>query len=443
MDPNSSSLNNSSNNITGGGVKKIQDMKLIIEILVNDQCSISFDELRKHYLVKLYAQFELNRSQLIKQIKRHGYLSIGSADDHMAIDRVSVYCNRSIQMLELLSEQEISAYVQFERSSVFFYKQYKEGASNEELFEDVGSGEQTVSPYQQWVLPNIEFATLWDNLIYDDSVKERLLSYASTILLFSSAKVDSNIVSNNKIVLLTGPPGSGKTSLAKALSQKLAIRHSDRYAYPQLIEINSHSLFSKWFSESGKLVMKVFEKIREILDDPSCFVTLLIDEVESLAAARTAALSGSEPTDSIRVVNAFLTQLDQIKSYPNLLIVATSNLTTAIDLAFIDRADLKLFIGPPSLSARKRILKSIDKELMDKGILYANQPIDKKQQKALRSSIYTSTNGFSGRSLRKLPFLSVANYQTKSLEFPIPLAEYQIELNELIQREKEFNKVIV
>ena len=55
---------------------------------------------------------------------------------------------------------------------------------------------------------------------------------------------------------------SGKTSLCKALAQKLSIHLSDRYTYGQLLEINSHSLFSKWFSESGKLVQKMFDKIQ-------------------------------------------------------------------------------------------------------------------------------------------------------------------------------------
>jgi len=52
--------------------------------------------------------------------------------------------------------------------------------------------------------------------------------------------------------------GTGKTSLCKALAQKVSIRLSDRFDYAQLVEINSHSLFSKWFSESGKLVQKMY-----------------------------------------------------------------------------------------------------------------------------------------------------------------------------------------
>ncbi|KAJ0829666.1 putative ATPase, AAA-type, core, P-loop containing nucleoside triphosphate hydrolase [Helianthus annuus] len=59
-------------------------------------------------------------------------------------------------------------------------------------------------------------------------------------------------------------------------------------------------------------------------------VFVLIDEVESLAAARKAAISGSEPSDSIRVVNALLTQMDKLKSAPNVIILTTSNITTVI-----------------------------------------------------------------------------------------------------------------
>lgn len=56
------------------------------------------------------------------------------------------------------------------------------------------------------------------------------------------------------------------------------------------------------------------------------------DEVESLTAARAGAVSGQEPSDALRVVNALLTQLDKLKHKKNILFMATSNLVTAIGM---------------------------------------------------------------------------------------------------------------
>jgi SpoVK/Ycf46/Vps4 family AAA+-type ATPase len=204
-------------------------------------------------------------------------------------------------------------------------------------------------------------------------------------MLFADKKVDTNLISLNRVMLLYGPPGTGKTSLCKALAQKLSIRLASRYPQTLLVEINAHSLFSKWFSESGKLVMRLFKKIHDLVDDPDTFVCILIgmhlmeyffggsffilDEVESLTAARQAALSNSEPSDSIRVVNAILTQLDLLKTRKNVLIMTTSNITEAIDLAFLDRVDIKQFIGPPSHAARLKILCDCIGELHRVGLL--------------------------------------------------------------------------
>ncbi len=88
-----------------------------------------------------------------------------------------------------------------------------------------------------------------------------------------------------------------------------------------------------------------------------------------MAAARKASSAGGEPSDSIRAVNALLTGLDKLKLYPNVLILTTSNITDAIDLAFVDRADIKQYIGLPNLSARFEILRSSINELIRTGII--------------------------------------------------------------------------
>lgn len=298
------------------------------------------------------------------------------------------------------------------------YQLHSDGPATEELEGD------DMSAASHWLLPSQEYHGMWESLVFDSDVKKQLLHYASTTLLFSSKEVNSNIITWNRVVLLHGPPGTGKTSLCKALAQKLCIRLSGRFRYGQLVEINSHGLFSKWFSESGKLVVKMFQKIKEIIEDPEALVCILIDEVESLTVARKSSLSGNEPSDAVRVVNALLTQIDQIKRNPNVLILTTSNITGAIDLAFVDRADIKQYIGPPSAAAIYKIYSSCIAELMRTGIVAPqHQLLELRTLEMMRFSCNAATNhslrlweisqssaSLSGRTLRKVPFLAHALY---------------------------------
>ncbi|XP_041984705.1 pachytene checkpoint protein 2 homolog [Aricia agestis] len=290
---------------------------------------------------------------------------------------------------------------------------------------DTASGEE-LSAADVWALPAEEFHGLWESLVFDSELKEDLLKFVETAFEFADLRVDPNVISWNRVVLLHGPPGTGKTSLCRALAQKLAIRLGDRFPRARLLEINAHGLFSKWFSESGKLVAKLFDRIREIVDDPKMLACVLVDEVESLAHARRAALAGLEPSDSIRAVNAILTQLDRLKRYPNALVLTTSNVTGAIDVAFVDRADIKRHVGPPSERAAYEILRGCCAELMARGVVapreqlfalrvleaarFADTEGSRASLRLWAAARAAATHSISGRALRRLPFLARALY---------------------------------
>lgn len=302
------------------------------------------------------------------------------------------------------------------RSNLKFYSYTLHEGEGEQETIDQGGDEVQIANH--WLLPAREFHGLWESLIYEESLKENLLNFMHTTALFSQKCVNSNLIACNRLVLLHGPPGTGKTSLCQALAQKLAIRmNKSSYKHFHLFEINSHSLFSKWFSESGKLVQKVFGQINEMCQDPSSMVCVLVDEVESIAFAREA-ISNNEPSDSIRVVNAVLTQLDRIRRFPNVMVLSTSNLTGSIDLAFLDRADIVQYIGPPTKEAIYEIYRSAIANLQQVGIVTDQETIPPQTELTTIASKSTATSrlevlaelsvGLSGRSLRKVPFLAHA-----------------------------------
>lgn len=310
--------------------------------------------------------------------------------------------------------------------------------------------DEKLSIANQSVLPCKHFDQLWESIIFEEDgrdIKEILLKFMETLIMFSDHDVNQTIVACNKIILLYGPPGTGKTTLCHGLAQKLAIRYNHLYESAILLEVNTHSLFSKWFAESGKMVKKLFDRVNEIADDEKTLVFLLIDEVESIATARQSAMNGSDPSDAIRVVNALLTQIDQLTYRKNVVLMATSNLTESIDLAFLSRADIKQYIAPPSRKARYIILRTCIDELMSKSILSPEYDLIEYDKITFFDStslqqfpntislleIADLTEGLSGRVLRKLSFLAFTNMDEQQ---PCPVTSFFKGLREAVKQQE-------
>lgn len=181
-------------------------------------------------------------------------------------------------------------------------------------------------------------------------------------------------------------------------------------------------------------MQKLFASITSVADHPQSLVIILIDEIESIAYARES-VSANEPSDSLRVVNAVLTQLDQLRKYSNVLVLTTSNLTSTIDLAFIDRADLKQYVGEPNQEAIFEIYNGAIHELFKAGIVGAiDVDGNRESNDCIRLwSIAELSKGLSGRTLRKLPLLAHAWFIRKD---QVTLNEYLAALEEAVKKNR-------
>lgn len=202
-------------------------------------------------------------------------------------------------------------------------------------------------------LPDIKLGEMWDSIILDEQLKSQLVSQA--VLNFSMRpKVSRSVIPLHGVILLVGPPGTGKTSLAKGLAHQVSTAFKGQPF--QLLEVDPHSLTSSAMGKTQKAVSELFSQAisEAAITQPTI---VLLDEVETLAADRSKMSLDANPIDIHRATDAVLVQLDALaNANPNLLFVATSNFPDAIDSAFTSRCDLVLEVPLPNDEACQRIL---------------------------------------------------------------------------------------
>lgn len=210
-------------------------------------------------------------------------------------------------------------------------------------------------------------------LVFEEDIKVKLVRMMTNMRTFNrfpvlflgltrclvrfSRKTLASQPEMNPLILLHGPPGTGKTTLCQGLAQKISIRLNGTYKQTKLIQIKTATLLSKFYSQSAKQVHEIFSKIEHMCrEDSERFICVLIDEVESIASSRETAMRG-EVQDSLRATNALLTGLDRAKTHSNLIFLCTTNMYDFLDAAFLDRCGLKLEVNRPCPSIQYEILR--------------------------------------------------------------------------------------
>jgi ribosome biogenesis ATPase len=171
-------------------------------------------------------------------------------------------------------------------------------------------------------------------------------------------------------VLLYGPPGCGKTLLAKAVANE---------SHSNFLSVKGPELLNKYLGESERAIRQLFERARA-----SAPCVIFFDELDSICPPRTS----EESTSSSRIVNQLLTELDGLEGRKGVYVLAATNRPDMIDPAMTrpGRLDKILYVGLPNHAERLEILNTLSKK----------SPFD---QSVNWDDISSRCNGFSGADL--------------------------------------------
>ncbi|SCN28406.1 ATPase, putative [Plasmodium berghei] len=238
--------------------------------------------------------------------------------------------------------------------------------NNDIIYESIKNIKKKITTQNICEVPNINL----DNIGSLKNIKKILET--KFILPVKYSNIYKHLGINKSMgILLYGPPGCGKTMLAKAISNEMKAN---------FIAIKGPEILNKYVGESEK-------KVREIFSYASTYKPCLIffDEIDSICINRD---NNKTAAASDRVVNQLLTEMDGLSQREGIYIIATTNRPDIIDKALLrtGRFDQLIYVSLPKYQGRIDILKKLSKNMP------LNKDIDFKQISIL-------TKGYSGADL--------------------------------------------